>query len=185
MLIGSHVFFAREGLEYEDDLETLIVGRNNKPPAASDVWEEVGIIRSESSENGAEAVDIWRPAPGRKVLDDSIISAQQLTLTYTVDEVSPLVYEMLHGANNIDPTTGGYVPLSQGSFVKGWFKAQQYDNNDILINVLDVYGVARLAGAVENGDTTTPSNYQLQIRVLRSPHNSGKVSNIGSPEESS
>ncbi|WOO43160.1 hypothetical protein [Rubellicoccus peritrichatus] len=177
ILIGNHLFFAREG----DSIDGVTVARDAKPDTDPEAnWTDVGIISSASIENSKNELEIWGPSPGRLALQDVLLSRQDLMIRATLEEASPMLWELLFGAvGAIDTSgTGAFVPLAKRGFVKGWWKFQQYDQNDVAINLVDVWGRADITGAVDFGDQQQVITYELEIRLLNSALNSGVLSNI-------
>jgi hypothetical protein len=179
ILVGNHLFFAREG----DTIDTVVVSRTAKPDNAPTTnWTSIGLVSSASVEQTRSDIEIFRPSPGRMVLHDVLESKQDLSISCTVEEASPLMWELLFGSLEIDPTAatnpGAFVPLARTGKVKGWFKFQQYNQADQLVSVVDIYGYAEIDGAVEFGDQSAVVSFSLKIRRLKSDLESGQLTNL-------
>lgn len=179
ILVGNHLFFAREG----ETIDAVVVSRTAKPDNSPTTnWTSVGIVSAASVQRETTDIEIFRPSPGRMQLHDVLETKPDLTITCTVDEASPLMWELCFGSLKIDPAAstnpGAFVPLARTGKVKGWFKFQQYNQADQLISVVDVYGYAEIDGAVEFGDQTAVVSFSLKIRRLKADAESGQLSNL-------
>jgi len=179
ILVGNHLYFAREGTV----VDTLTVGREAKPDNSPTTnWTSVGLVSSATVETSQNDIDIFKPSPGRLRLYDVLEGKRDMSITCTIEEASPLMWELLFGSQPIPSTglgAGVFAPLSRTGKVKGWFKFQQYNQADQLISVVDVYCVADIDGAVEfGGDQSAVITFSLKLRVLSSPLESGQLSNL-------
>lgn len=179
ILVGNHLYFARDGVT----IDSVLVSRTAKPdndPTTN--WTNVGIVSSASVQIDKQDIDIWRPSPGRMQLHDVLESRPDLTITCTIEEASPLMWELCFGSLLINPSAqsnpGAFLPMARTGKVKGWFKFQQYNQADQLISVVDIFGYAEIEGAVEFADQTTVVSFSLKIRRLKSDLESGQLSNL-------
>lgn len=168
--LGNHGFFFRDGTAYTVPTPGT-AGRASKPDAADAAWIDLGIVASAKPEHGREEQDVFAPTPGQKRLYDVIETQRQLTWTLTLEEMSPLVFELLFGTAALTSSSTQYNPL-EGTTKKGWLKVQQYDQADALFNTMDVFCVISVANA-EFGDGIV--RVELKARVLHSTLNTGTL----------
>lgn len=170
-IVSSHVWFFREGDSY-----TLpspgTCGRESKPGADDTGWIDVGIITDLKIQPNREVHERWIPSPGQKRLYDVLESKKQIKITFTTDDLSPFAIEHLLQTDKLGATSGQYNPL-EGTTKRGWLKVQQYDHNDTLINVFDVYVHLLITAETDFGDA--PVTVTFEAHVLHSSLNTGTL----------
>lgn len=180
IILGSHCYFAREG----DEIDEITVGPESKPdndPVSN--WTSLGIVGDFTVDPQMSEIIIKRPAPGQMVDADVIETNRQGIYGLMLKQASELAWELLFGAKPINQAAetnpGAYAPLSRTTAVKGWFKFQQYDQNNTLINVTDVWAHVKIDGAVTFAEAQTEEiRFQFRLRQLYSSLNSGVLSNL-------
>ena len=152
LVLGSQIFFAREGgviAAVSPDLGGT-VSTTYKPPVGTVFpdanWISLGEVQDFTSTPKLDEQDIIAPAPGAYQRTDSFVVGKTLDVNFTLFNVSELAIESLM-LGKPDPSTGEYVVLSGPGTIRGWLKAQQYDQGDTLRNVFDIYISAKVKPA--------------------------------------
>ncbi|MDB6017667.1 MAG: hypothetical protein JWR19_2156 [Pedosphaera sp.] len=171
VIIGSHLYFVREG-----DVFTVpgagVAGRNAKPGATDTSWIDLGIIKDCGVTPTREEREIFAPTPGQIRLYDVIETKRKLEYKIALQEMSPLVWELLFGTLPLTLASTQYNPLS-GPTKKGWLKLQQYKQDDTLFNTVDSYCQLIVDGEVKFDDNVIAVN--LTARQLHSTLNTGAL----------
>jgi len=171
VIIGSHAYFVREG-----DAFTVPsagnAGRNSKPGATDASWLDVGILKDVGTNLTREEREIYAPTPGQIRLYDLIETKRKQEIKLALQEMSPLVWELMFGTLPLATGSTQYNPMS-GPTKKGWLKLQQYKQDDSLFNTLDLYVQLIVDGEVKFDDNVVAPN--LTARVLHSTLNTGTL----------
>jgi hypothetical protein len=173
LILGAQLWFAREGESY-----TLpapgIVARDSLPGAADSVWAYLGIIGELSVEGDAEEVEVWRPAPGRLVLDDVLHTKGAIKYSFTCRQLGPSGLEFLFRTVKLTPGSNSFTPLAVPQ-IKGWLKAQWYDQTNSQRLITDNWVVLKPNGALK-ADAQSLAEVQFEARLLFSTLNLGGIS---------
>jgi len=173
LIVGSHVYFVRDG-----DAYTIpgagTAGRNAKPGATDTSWNDLGIIETAGVTPSQEERKVYAPTPGRLRLYDVHTTKNELDIKLGLEEMSPLVWELLFGTLPLTGASTQYNPLAAPS-KKGWLKLQQYrGDNDAAFNTVDVYVKIKVDGETKFDDNIIKTN--LTCMVLHSTLNTGVLS---------
>jgi hypothetical protein len=171
LVIGNHLLFAREGVEIGEN----IVSRTFKPEVEAQPpytnWMDLGEIQSFTPDPKVEETDVIAPSPGRYRRTDNIVTSTTLDLNFELMNVSEIFFESILQANGAI-TNGAYQPNTGSSKIRGWAKVQQYDQDDGLVNVFDVYISGAFKGTkLENKLIVA----ELDCKVLYSALQSGNL----------
>lgn len=173
IIIGNHGYFYRDG----DGITVPAAAtsdRTHKAGAADPLWNDFGIISSLELDPKQEEKQIFAPTPGRLRLYDSIPTKNQLDIGIDLEEMSPLVWELIFGTAPLDDESTQYNPLS-APVKKGWLKIQQYrGDNDQPFNTVDLYVRLMVKSAVKIADDVVKTS--LTANVLHSTLNTGVLS---------
>lgn len=171
-LIGNHAYFVRDGTSF-----TLpsagTASRTAKPGANDTSWIDLGIIRSTSIQHSRDTIDVFAPTPGVKRLWDRHETKRVLAVTITMEEMSPLAWELLMGTLNLTTASTQYNPL-EGATKKGWVKLVQYKQDDTPFNTTDIWAHLAIDGDTEFGDSVVSPVFKAT--VLHSTLNTGTLS---------
>lgn len=168
--LGSHLFFARDGATSAAPAGT--VSRTLKPNAGDAAWVSLGVVDELDVDHVVDDKEIFAPTPGKKRLYDLVRIKDEITIKAVLEEMQAEIMKLQWGMLASFGTSGQFNPLEGGN-IKGWLKAQQYDQNDALVNTVDIYVHLKLDGALKYGnDIVKPS---LEIRVLHSTLNTGNL----------
>ena len=173
-VIGAHAFLFLEGSAFTVPTAGT-AGRAAKPGAADTAWIDAGIADWDIEQTGTTE-PLMAPAPGARQLYDEIVTSKGLKLSGQLKELSNLAYQLLlsTGALPVSPTAGGqYNPLEGQPVVRAWFKLQQYDQGNNLINTLDVFVALKVTGAVAFADKGV--DVPVEANVLYSTLNTGTL----------
>ena len=178
LVIGSQLFFAREGIVVAGVGNPAVgggtVSQYYKPPVGEAIpdinWASLGEVQNFTPTPKIEETDIIAPAPGAYQRTDSIVTGRSLDLAFVLYNVSELFFEslLLGKADN----EGDYAPLSATGTIRGWLKAQQYDQGDTLRNVFDVYVSGKFKAAKMENKVIMA---EMDCKVLFSTLASGTV----------
>jgi hypothetical protein len=170
-VLGTHIFFFRDG-----DAFTVpavgTAGRNAKPGATDPKWIDLGVIEDSEDQRESEDIKIFAPSPGRIRKYDVIESKDELKLSFTTKEASPLVLEVLYKTLPLDGASAQFNPL-EGQTKKGWVKAQRYGQDDQQRLVLDVFVRLKITNAVKMGGALLEATFEAE--VLHSTLNTGTL----------
>lgn len=167
LVIGSHLFFAREGAVIDE----ITVSRTAKPDAEPIAnWTNIGVVQDFQPKPKTESTDTYAPSPGAYRRDDEVVTSRALDLSFSLVEVSPLFFESILMAGGA--IAAAYNPASGTGRIRGWFKCQQYSQDDDLINVLDVYGAATFESEKQGNKLIIPT---LNLKVLYSTLQTGNL----------
>jgi len=170
-LSGLHVQFFREGGAYTVP-SAGTAGRESKPGSADTGWVNLGIVDEGEISRETQVEDIFAPVPGKRVLYDTLETQDQVTLSFTLNEVGPLTIEAALGTAALTGNSTQYNPL-EGAEIKGWLKAQVYSSKGTLVSTIDLFVALRLDGAIAlNASALRP---QFTARVLHSSLNTGTL----------
>jgi hypothetical protein len=174
-VIGAHAFAFLDGVAF-----TLpsagTASRTAKPGATDTGWIDLG-EGDHSIEPNSKESEFMAPAPGMRVLKDVITTSRGLKIKSKLMEMQNLTYRMLLGTLTlpVSPTAGGqYNPLEGNHRLKAWLKLQQYGEDNVLLNVLDVYCSGKISGAIAFGDSAV--DVDIEWDVLFSTLNTGTLS---------
>jgi hypothetical protein len=149
-VIGNKIRIFREG-----DAFILpsagTAGQESKPGSGDTGWLDVGDVLEFGANPQRETREVWGPAPGQLKLKDIIETKRRLTLTFTLQDLSPFAYELLFGTAKLDETATTYTPLSAGE-KRAWVEIKQRDNTDALVNTLTVFALLKASGEVKFND---------------------------------
>ncbi|HZV33855.1 MAG TPA: hypothetical protein VFB72_04695 [Verrucomicrobiae bacterium] len=173
IIVGSHVYFFRDG-----DAITVpgagTSGRNSKAGAADPNWNDLGIIASVDVDAKSEDRTVYAPTPGRLRRYDVHTTKNDLDVDLDLEEMSPIVWEILFGTLPLTSVSTQYNPLASPS-KKGWVKLQQYrGDNDASFNTVDIYCKLKIKSAVKMADDIIKTS--LTCEVLHSIYNTGVLS---------
>jgi hypothetical protein len=170
-IIGSHANFFRDGDSFTVP-SSGTASRSAKPGSADTGWIDVGIVQDVGITHDMDEREVYAPTPGKLRLHDVIATKDRLSLKLTLNEMSPLAFELLFGTLALTSASTQYNPL-EGLTKKGWLKVQQYNQSDAAFNVLDVYCHLKVDGEVRFDDNIV--NVSLMARVLHSTLNTGTI----------
>jgi len=176
LVIGSHLFFAREGtvIAAVSPDPGGTVSPSYKPPLSGSAndpnWPELGVVENFTPTPKVDEEDVMAPSPGAYRRVDSIVKSTTLDLAFTLKDVSELFFEGLLLAGGA--ITADYTPTSGSGQLRGWFKCTQYDQGDVLRNVFDVYVAAKIKATKMDNNLIKA---EIDAKVLFSTLNSGTL----------
>ena len=172
-IIGNQLFFVREGVTVDSVTVSAAVKPDTDPTTN---WITIGTAEKVQVKQEVERLRLMSPQPGAYGLKKTLTRSKGLTLTCTIQELSELFYEMLflaQGGAAGAGLTADYVPLSGDGIVRGWLKVQQYDQDNVLRNVVDLWV------ELTTDDITFDDNlakWPLKAAVLKNALNTGTLS---------
>jgi hypothetical protein len=151
--------------------------RTNKPDPTDPLYVDVGAIADWSDDIKSMGDEkVYKPAPGRMMHYDTIEKGAEYTKKFTTQELLPLaVQAMYRTQQNLAAAGGAFNPLSAPP-LRGWFHTELYDQSNLFIMNLDLYGVLRVTGgwSSKEGGLVKP---QWELNVLFSTLNVGLLTN--------
>ncbi len=171
LIAGLHLYWFRDGVAFTVP-SAGTAGREALPGAADDAWIDLGIVREGSIQHDREEHEIYAPLPGRKRLWEVLETKGKITISGTLEEVSPLAVELAFGADALDDDSTSFTPLDAPA-KKGWLRLQVNDELDAALTTVTVYARLKLAGPVQLGDQ--PVSIQIEGVVLHSSLNAGTL----------
>lgn len=171
MIVGAHVFWAPEGGAFTIP-SSGTVSRSAKPGSTDTIWATLGVVKDAELDHARSETEIFAPLPGQKRLYDVIETMRKLTLKVTLENVSPLVMQLVFGSLPLNASSTQFNPL-EGSAVKGWAKLQLYDDQDQLVLTVDAYCRMKLASALALGDSAVQPS--IEFSFLHSTLNTGSL----------
>ena len=173
-IIGSHVWFFRQGDEYTKIPTNGVCSRTEKPPATDTGWINLGIIEDADISCEETETEIYAPVPGHIVLYDVKKTKAKITIKFTTSEISPFAIEMLLKTANLSLSSTQFNPLEGNVEKKGWLKLQSYDQTDTAVMVLDVFVSLKVTGAMKIAGGEL-AKLECEALVLHSPLNTGTL----------
>lgn len=178
VVVGSHLLFARSG----DTIDSVVVSKTAKPdndPATN--WINFGCVEDASFDRNFERETIYCPSPGSYQKEDIITTQKEMQMELTMRKHSAAFFEMLMGNDGAIPDASGsgtpaYTPMSGDGYLRGWFKLQQYDQDEALIHSVDAWGLGSIEGAQNLGKSTNA--WTLTVEILNSSLNSAALYNF-------
>lgn len=180
-IVRAHVFFARGGAT----IDAVVVSATAKPdndPTTN--WTSLGITTELEVSPDRTIVPIYRAVSGQKVLSDELVAKADMSVNFTLQELSPFVHELIMNSGLInmaaDPNPGAYVPNSRNTQIKGWIKVQFYTEQNVLVNSCDLWGSLDLSGAVSGFgvDNEEAITVPVTFHVMYSTLNAGVINNL-------
>ncbi len=174
-LIGCLAKIAINGAAYTAP-SAGTTSRTNIPPndatnGSGSIWPDLGIIAKATEKFDSTKVEIFRPTPGKYMLDDELEAKVKRTLTLTIEECSNVMWLLLRRAlKPTSPLTGNigqFVPLSVSN-VKCWMKFQRYGEDDALVDAEQLWSKISIDNAVEYGPEKNVQ-FELTVKQLWSP----------------
>lgn len=161
-VIGSHVFFFRDGDSYTSPTSGT-ASRTSKPGESDTGWVDLGVISASSDTRESEEIEIFAPTPGRKRLYDVVEIKDKLNIKFTTDELGPLGLEVLYKTLKLTSASTQFNPL-EGATKKGWLKIQRYTQDDTQILVMDVFVHLKVASEVSySGDGLAQVSFEAKV----------------------
>lgn len=174
--IGTHARFFRDGAAFTVP-EAGTASRTAKPGAADTGWIDLGVIADSSSTPEAEELEVWAPAPGRKVLHDVIPTKAKQTHKFTLQEFGPFTLELAERSGALDEDSDSFVPMAALA-KKGWLEIKRYNHSDELVYDAYYFVYLKAAGEVNYGEGL--ASLPVEALVLNSSAAGGAV---GTPAE--
>ena len=175
-LIGSHGYFWEDGQPFTLPAPGT-TGRESHADATDPGWASrylgiVGTVRIQSARG--EGVEVWAPSPGRLRLYDVIPSKSDIILTFTLQQLTPLCFQLLFGTSSLDQTSTQWNPTEGPGRPKGWVKFQAYNHDNVLVTVADLYSSVAIPEDV-TFDPAALTEVTIEARVLTSSLNTGSL----------
>lgn len=167
-IIGNHLFFLRDGSTISspsagDTSRTLAPDRSEETIVDLGVQGPLGVTPQVTTR------DVYAPSTGKYVLYDVLETMYGLEISAQLEELSTFTIEHIWNATKPDGSDE-YTPLGRVS-MKGWLLIDQYDENNIKRNEVDVYVYVRFNGQNTFGDDIVRPT--MLARVLQSTLNKG------------
>lgn len=172
VIIGNHAYFVRDGTSFTSP-SAGTASRTAKPGQNDTSWIDLGIIRTTSIQHERDTIDVFAPTPGVKRLWDRHETKRVLAVNITMEEMSPLAWELLMGTLALTSASTQYNPL-EGPTKKGWLKLVQYKQDDTTFNVSDLFCHLSIDGDTEFGDSVVSPVFKATL--LHSTLNTGTLS---------
>jgi len=174
LVLGSHLLFAREGTVIGVAPDVNTVGKTFKPEVEAappyNNWVSLGDIQDFQPKPKVEATDVMAPSPGAYRRTEEVVTGRSLDLSFSLMDTSELFFESLMLAGSA--ITAAYNPATGTGRIRGWFKCQQYDQEDALANVFDVYGSGEFTTEKQGNKLIIAT---LNVKVLYSALQSGNL----------
>lgn len=171
LILGSHLFFAREG----ETIDAVVVAADAKPDVDPETnFTKFGCVERFQPQNNKTEIPRRCPSPGKYRTRKKIPLSQTLTLNFGIQEWDEMsLAELLMLGSK--PAGGVFVPNAQVDNVRGWLKIQSYDQTDALILAMDVWAEISIQ-AYQFEEGLEP--YALVAEVLYSELNTGAITNL-------
>jgi hypothetical protein len=103
-----------------------------------------------------------------------IPSKSDIIITYTLQQLSPVCIQLLFGTAPLDKTSTQWNPTEGPGRVNGWIKHQQYNQNDVLVTVADLYCSVSISEDL-TADPSALTEVSFEARLLTSSLNTGSL----------
>ena len=170
-IIGSHVYIFREGDSFT--IPTAGTCSSTSKPGSTDAgWIDLGIIKTGSVAHGRTTNKIYAPLPGARRLAKVINTMHELSAKWTLQEISPIVIQMLFGTLPLGVSSTQYNPL-EAPDLNAWVKFQWYSETDVLLNTVDHWAMLQI-NSTNIGDDK-PFEAEVEFFGLYSTYNTGTL----------
>lgn len=176
VLIGSHGYFWQDGQPFTLPAPGT-TGRESHADASDPGWANrylgiVGTCRIQSARG--EGVEVWAPSPGQLRLHDVIASKSDIMVSFTLQQLTPLAFQLLFGTAALDSSSTQWNPTAGPGRVKGWLKFQAYNQDNVLVTVADLYSSVSVPEDVTL-DPAALVEVTVEARLLTSSLNTGSL----------
>ena len=176
ILVGSHAYFWQDGQPFTMPAPGT-TGRESHADATDPGWGDryLGILGTSHIQSArGEGVEVWAPSPGRLRLYDVIASKSDIMLTFTLQQLIALGFQLMFGTASLDKTSTQWNPTEGPGRVNGWLKFQAYNQNNVLITVADLYSSVSVPEDV-TFDPAALTEVTIEARLLTSSLNTGSL----------
>lgn len=169
----THAYFAQLGSGFVQPAPG-VVGISGKPDPSDPIWASgsLGDIEEFTLTPESEEFEKMGGRPGGLVVTDVIPLAKKLKLKWTVNDASPLAYQLAFGTL---PLTGASIagnPLEGDLLVKGWLRFQAYAGQNL--RVTGELWVRLKASTIEPWSGKNVARVQMEATTIHSPLNTLK-----------
>lgn len=176
LFIGAHLWFIRSGTAFTSPAPGT-VSATSAPDVSEPLWPNysMGVIESmQLDPKFATAEEILAPMPGHLVLTDKIIPYSTPLIHFVLKEVPKEAIEMALNSGPITDATTSFNPTAGTSGIRGYLRAQKYDQGDNLILNYQVWCFLTLKSALkmEGKSLTKP---EFEAALLYSGNNLGAI----------
>lgn len=171
LIIGSHLFFAREG----DTIDGNVVSATSKPDTTPEEnYTAFPTIEEWEPKIVRNTVTRRAPSPGQYQTRKKIQLSSTITHMFGLQEFTQTTLaELILGGNK--PVSGVFVPGERSELLRGWWIIQGYDQANDKIVTLNIWGEATIE-SYKFGENLNP--YALAIEQLYSAYNTGLIENL-------
>jgi hypothetical protein len=176
LLVGSHAYFWQDGQPFTSPAPGTS-GRNLHADAADPGWADryLGIVGTCTIQSArGEGVEVWAPSPGRLRLYEVLPAKSDIVITYGLQQLTALCIQLLFGTSALDKTSTQWNPTEGPGRVNGWIKHQQYDQNNVLRTVADLYCSVSIPENV-TFDPAALAEVTIEARLLTASLNTGTL----------
>lgn len=159
MIIGNHLTFWPAGAT----LATGVVSITNKPVAETD--DDAGFVLPcvDSAELTQTSQDkkVFCPNPGARVLTATLTTEYEAAWKFTLKELDPVLLRWIFGAQDLEeasPITPFAIPRREG-----WFRVEQYDQQNAHLFTHDFYGSGKVDGNVTFGNDVVTTSLMVDV----------------------
>lgn len=142
------------------------------PGEADPAWVDIPDIAELTITPSSDKIEVFKPSPGRKRLDDVISTKDKLAIKFKSQEISPIAIQALFKSGTLTGASTGFT-LMQGVQLKGWLWVKAYNQDDVKIFEFPVYVHLELTGDVTGGDALV--EFEFEGMVLNNPLNVGII----------
>ena len=171
VVVGVQARFFRDGAAFTVP-SAGTAGRAALPGVADTGWIDLGVINEGTINTESDVIEIFAPQPGRKVLHDIIQTKNKLTINLTLQELSPLAFELVFKTAALTGSSTTYNPLSLMD-KKGWLELKLADQGDTVVTVSHFFVYLKTGGEWSLGDGL--ASVPLEAHVLASSLDAGSV----------
>lgn len=146
------------------------------PPASEAAWISLGDIEDASVDSTQEETEVFSPDPGHYSLSEILTKFSRIKITFTLQDMSELFFEMLMSARGpigSGSSGGPYQPYSATGVIRGWFRCAQFGQDDAQQNIFTVWGRGRALATMFNNDIVKG---KVEFAALKNPNNTGTLS---------
>lgn len=153
-VVGNRIYIVQSGAAFTVP-SAGTVSNSTKPGSADASWVDLGVVDDFSIKKNAKKIEVYGPRPGRRVRTKTLETNVSHDIEFTGKELGVTAYQNLFRSASLTPASTVYNPTA-GPTWEGFMKVEQYDQDDVLINTFDVWGMLSVDNVDFGADVVSP-----------------------------
>lgn len=167
----AQVWFLRNGLAFTSP-SSGTVSATARPDGADPIWDTWFMPNCEdfTVQTEGEEVKIMGGQQGGLVVKDVVQLSQETKITWRNNQITALVWQSLFGTDVLTAASSQGNPTEGKRIIKGWLRAQVYDESNALRGTLLFYGALKITAA-EPWSGKNVARVSFEFQLIRSSLN--------------